>query len=88
MLTNRYRYNRRMEGSACMTGLSEEDSGETRRIEFVFEVAGQLKVGLLETPVVPFEGDGLEGVPGVGQANAPDCVTVKVFSAMVIVPSH
>jgi hypothetical protein len=52
----------------------------------VFEVAAQLNVGLVETPVTPFEGDGLEGVPGVGQGPGPDCVTVNVFPAMVRVP--
>ncbi len=49
-------------------------------------MAGQPNVGLLETPVAPVEGEGPEGVPGVGQADAPACVTVKVLPAMVIVP--
>ena len=52
----------------------------------MFEVADQPNVGLLDTPVAPFEGEGLEGVPGVGQADAPACVTVKVWAAMLIVP--
>ena len=30
----------------------------------MFEVAAQVKVGLVETPVAPLAGKGLEGVPG------------------------
>jgi hypothetical protein len=33
----------------------------------VFAVAAQLKVRLVDTPVAPSEGDGLEGMPGVDQ---------------------
>ncbi len=50
------------------------------------EVEDQASVGLVETPMAPFEGEGPEGVPGVGQADAPDWVTVNVFWAIVIVP--
>jgi hypothetical protein len=32
----------------------------------VFEVAAQLSVGLVETAVAAFEGEGFDGVPGVG----------------------
>ena len=47
----------------------------------------QLRVGLVDIPVAPFEGEGFDGVPGVEQdAPAPDCVTVNVCPAMVIVP--
>ncbi len=49
-------------------------------------MADQLTVGLIETPVAPFEGETFEGVPGVRQAGGPDCVTVNVWLAMVIVP--
>ena len=33
--------------------------------ESVFEVAAQPRVGLVDIPVAPLEGEGLEGVPGV-----------------------
>jgi hypothetical protein len=36
----------------------------------VFAQAAQLKVGLVEAPVEPFIGEGLEGVPGVGHGSA------------------
>ena len=34
-------------------------------------MAAQVSVGLVETPAAPFEGEGLEGVPGVGQGADP-----------------
>jgi len=37
----------------------------------VFEEAAQLSVGLVEIPVAPLEGEGPEGVPGVGQGAEP-----------------
>ena len=51
--------------------------------ESVFEVAAQLSVGLVDTPVAPSEGEGLDGVPGVGQ---DDCITVNVCPAIITVP--
>ncbi len=46
-------------------------------------MAGQPNIGLVEISSASSEGEGLEGVPGVGHA---DCVTVKVCLAIVIVP--
>ena len=37
----------------------------------MFEEAPQVNVGLVETPVAPLEGEGPEGVPGVGQGAGP-----------------
>ena len=34
-------------------------------------MANQPSVGLVETPVAPFEGEGPEGVPGVEQGATP-----------------
>ena len=37
----------------------------------MFEQAAQLRVGLVDIPVAPFEGEGPEGVPGVAQGAEP-----------------
>jgi len=53
----------------------------------VFEVPAQLNVRLVETPVVPLEGDGLEGVPGVGHVVkdqiGPEVVLPQLFLAII-----
>jgi hypothetical protein len=47
----------------------------------VFEVADQPSVGLVETSVTPFEGEGPEGVPGVGQG-----AVVKLQTGLAVLP--
>ena len=37
----------------------------------MFEQAAQPSVGLVDTPVAPFEGEAPDGVPGVGQGTEP-----------------
>ena len=44
-------------------------------------VADQVRVGFVEIPKAPLEGDGLAGVPGVGQSPVPLSMTVFKFSS-------
>ncbi len=49
----------------------------------------QLRVGLVETPVELFDGEGLDGVPGIAQAvvklqTGPGAVSPQSFLAVIL----
>jgi hypothetical protein len=46
-------------------------------------VAVQLSVGLVDTPLAPLDGDGLEGLPGSGQAPEETPATIKGHKTMI-----